>query len=350
MSELTPARIADAREFARFFEPGSRLCLTTHVNPDGDGLGSEVGLAHLLRDRGIEVVVTNPSPTPDRFHFLFRDLPGVDRSAEAVKELRRADRILVLDISDVGRLGMLTQTVLERDVPVACVDHHVSQGHLPDGPRYVDPGASATGELIFQLARANGWDLSAAAARALYVAILTDTGGFRFSNTRPAVLRAAASLLEEGLDPEQIYLEVYANAPEGRARLLAETLQTLVVEPDHGLAWVTVPPGALERHGVTADDLDGIVEVPRSIAGVRMALLFREIAAGRVKVSLRSVGRVDVAAFARPYGGGGHTKASGLSLEGSLGHVQGQILEAARVYLMNGGSGDAGSPSNGQPS
>ena len=294
--------------------------------------------------------MTNPSPTPDRFHFLFRDLPGVDRSAEAVKELRRADRILVLDISDVGRLGMLSQTVLERGVPVGCVDHHVSQGHLPDGPRYVDPGASATGELIFQLAKANGWELSAAAARALYVAILTDTGGFRFSNTRPAVLRAAASLLEEGLDPEQIYLEVYANAPEGRARLLAETLQTLVVEPDHGLAWVTVPPGALERHGVTADDLDGIVEVPRSIAGVRMALLFREIAAGRVKVSLRSVGRVDVAAFARPYGGGGHTKASGLSLEGSLGHVQGQILEAARVYLMNGGSGDSGSPSNGQRS
>jgi len=348
MSELTPARIADAREFARFFQPGSRLCLTTHVNPDGDGLGSEVGLAHLLRDRGIDVVVTNPSPTPDRFHFLFRDLPGVDRSAEAVKELRRADRILVLDISDVGRLGMLTQTVLERGVPVACVDHHVSQGHLPDGPRYVDPGASATGELIFQLAQANGWQLSAPAARALYVAILTDTGGFRFSNTRPAVLRAAASLLEEGLDPEQIYLEVYANAPEGRARLLAETLQTLVVERDHGLAWVTVPPGALERHGVTADDLDGIVEVPRSIAGVRMALLFREIAAGRVKVSLRSVGRVDVAAFARPYGGGGHTKASGLSLEGSLGSVQGQILEAARVYLANGGARDHTPPNNGQ--
>jgi phosphoesterase RecJ-like protein len=230
------------------------------------------------------------------------------------------------------------------------VDHHVSQGHLPDGPRYVDPDASATGELIFQLAKANGWQLSPAAARALYVAILTDTGGFRFSNTRPAVLRTAASLLEVGLDPEQIYLEVYANAPEGRARLLAETLQTLVVEPDHGLAWVTVPPGALERHGATADDLDGIVEVPRSIAGVRMALLFREIAAGRVKVSLRSVGRVDVAAFARPYGGGGHTKASGLSLEGSMGYVQGQILEAARAYLMNGKSSDDNSPSNGQAS
>jgi len=339
MTFLSPDRLAAARAFAQVLQPGQRICITTHVNPDGDGLGSEAGLVHLLRARGIDAVVTNPSPTPERYHFLFRELPGVDRTQEAVKELRRADLILVLDIADVGRLGMLTQAVLERGVAVACVDHHVSQGHLPDGARYVDPEASATGELIYQLAVANDWSLTPLAARALYVAILTDTGGFRFSNTRPAVLRAAAALLETGLDPEQIYLDVYANAPEGRARLLAETLQTLVVEPDHGLAWVTVPPGSLERLGATPDDLDGIVEVARSITGVRMALLFREIAAGRVKVSLRSVGVVDVAAFSKPFGGGGHTKASGLSMEGSLAHVQAEVLGAAREYLSSNGNG-----------
>ena len=336
---LSPDRTAQARAFAQCLKPGQRICITTHVNPDGDGLGSEAGLIHLLKAQGIDAVVTNPSPTPERYHFLFRDLPGVDRSPEAVRELRRADLILVLDISDVGRLGMLSHTVQERGVPVACVDHHVSTGHLPDGPRYVNQEASATGELIYELAVANGWALSPLAARALYVAIMTDTGAFRFSNTRPAVLRAAAALLETGLDPEQIYLDVYANAPEGRARLLAETLQTLVVEPDHGLAWVTVPPGALERLGATPDDLDGIVEVPRSISGIRMALLFREIAAGRVKVSLRSVGAVDVAAFSRPFGGGGHTKASGLSLEGSLAQVQSRVLAAARDYLSGNGHG-----------
>lgn len=336
---LSPERVASAQQFAAQLNPGQRICITTHVNPDGDGLGSEAGLVHLLKGQGINAVVTNPTPTPDRYRFLFRDLPGVDRTQEAVKELRRADLILVLDISDVDRLGMLSQTVLERGVPVACVDHHVSQGHLPDGARFVDPEASATGELIFQLAQANNWPLTQLAARALYVAILTDTGGFRFSNTKPAVLRTAAALLETGLDPEQIYLDVYANAPEGRARLLAETLQTLVVEPEYGLAWVTVPPGAMERLGTTPDDLDGIVEVPRSISGVRMALLFREIAAGRVKVSLRSVGSVDVAAFSRPYGGGGHTKASGLSLEGSMAEAQSTVLAAARLYLAENGSG-----------
>ena len=114
---------------------------------------------------------------------------------------------------------------------------------------------------------------------------------------------------------------------------LAEALQTLVVEPEYGLAWVTVPPGSIERLGVSSDDLDGVVEFPRSIEGVRMALLFREIAQGRVKVSLRSVGNIDVAAFAKAYGGGGHTKAAGLSLPGSLADVQSTVLRAAREYL-----------------
>ena len=335
---LSPEKAALAASFAAALRPGQRVCVTTHVNPDGDGLGSEVGLVHLLRAQGIDVIITNPSPTPPRFNFLFRDLPGVDKTGEAIRELRRADLVIVLDISDAARLGMLSETVRDRGVPVACVDHHVSAGFLPPGPRYVDPGAAATGELIFELAIANGWPLTQAVARALYVAILTDTGGFRFSNTRPRTLRVAADLLETGVDPEQIYLEVYARAPEGRPRLFAEALQTLVVEPEYGLAWVTVPPGSIERHGVSSDDLDGVVEFPRSIEGVRIALLFREIAHGRVKVSLRSVGDVDVAAFAKPYGGGGHTKAAGLSLPGSLAEVQSTILRAAREYLGSNGA------------
>src|SRR5688572_12646825 len=144
---LSPEKADLARAFATAFRPGQRVCLTTHVNPDGDGLGSEVGLAHLLRAQGIDAVVTNPSPTPPRFSFLFEDLPGVDRSAQAVKELRRADLIIVLDISDLSRLGMLIETVRNRGVPVGCVDHHVSVGVMPPGPRYLDPDAAATGEL-----------------------------------------------------------------------------------------------------------------------------------------------------------------------------------------------------------
>lgn len=330
---LTAEKSAAARALAGVLKPGMRVCLTTHVNPDGDGLGSEIALLHLLRAQGVTCCITNPTPTPPRFDFLLAEIPGADHTAEAIKELRRADLIIVLDISDLGRLGMLAEAVRTRGVPVACIDHHVGLGVLPDGPRYVDPNASATGELVFEIAMANDWPLTAPIARALYVALLTDTGGFRFSNTKPRTLRIAADLLETGVDPEQIYLDVYASAPAGRPRLFAEALQTLVVEPEHRLSWITVPPGALERHGVSSDDLDGVVEFARSIEGVRMALLFREVSQGRIKISLRSVGGVDVAAFARRYGGGGHMKAAGLAMAGTLGEVQSTILAAAREYI-----------------
>lgn len=328
-----PDKAHGARALAALLRPEARVVLTTHVNADGDGLGSEVGMVHLLRALGVEATIANPTPVPARYGFLFGDLPGVDRSGSGVKEIRKADLVLVLDIADLGRLGMLHDAVRECGVPVACIDHHASAGLLPPGPRYVDATAAATGELVFELAVTQGWTVPVAAARALYVAILTDTGGFRFGNTRPRTLRTAAALLEAGVDPEAVYLDVYATASEGRQRLLAETLQTLVVEREIGLAWVTVPPGAMEQFGVGPDDLDGVVEYPRSIAGMRLAILFREMSQGRIKVSFRSVGTVDVAAFAKPLGGGGHTKAAGVALTGSLAEVQEKILTAAREYL-----------------
>ncbi|MFQ5552079.1 MAG: bifunctional oligoribonuclease/PAP phosphatase NrnA, partial [Gemmatimonadales bacterium] len=172
------------------------------------------------------------------------------------------------------------------------------------------------------------------AARALYVAILTDTGGFRFSNTSARTLQVGAELLASGVDPEEMYEYVYASAPEPRVRLLGEVLNTLVVERARGLAWVTVPLGVLERLGADAEDLEGVVEFPRSIEGVRLALLFRQISNGRIKVSFRSLGDVDVAAVAEEFGGGGHTKAAGASLEGSLGEVQERVLERVRRLLV----------------
>jgi phosphoesterase RecJ-like protein len=329
-------RSAAARQIADILKPGQRVALTTHVNADGDGVGSEVGLWHLLRAGGLDPVIANPTGIPERFDFLVP--PGADASDRAGREIARADVVVVLDISDLGRLGDLAAAVRDRRAPVACIDHHVSPGTLPAGPRLVAPEATATAELVFDLAMALDWPLTTEAARALYVGILTDTGGFRFSNTSARALRVAAALLEHGVEPESIYEAVYASAPEGRVRLLAEVLQTLVVEPERGLAWVTVPAGALERHGVTPDDLDGIVEHARSIAGVRLALLFRQIANGRIKVSFRSMGSVDAAALAQGFGGGGHHKAAGASLEGSVADVQARVLAAARQYLNGGAS------------
>ena len=327
---VPPERASAARELAALLAPGRRVALTTHVNADGDGVGSEVALWHLLRARGLHAAITKPTPIPERFHFLLPD--GADRSDHAMREVEAADVVVVLDISDLGRLGDLARAITASHA-VVCIDHHVSRGSLPGGPRLVAPEAAATAELVFDFASAVGWPLSPEAARALYVGILTDTGAFRFANTSPRALRVAGALLERGVDPESIYESVYAGAPEGRIRLMTEVLGTLVVERDPGLAWVTVPPDALQRHHATADDLDGIVEYPRTIAGVRLALLFRQIANGRVKVSFRSLGDVDVAALAHRFGGGGHKKAAGASLEGSLADAQQRVLGAAREFL-----------------
>src|SRR6266511_851466 len=213
-----------------------------------------------VRVRGLEPAIANPTPIPDRFDFLLP--PGADRSDRAVREIESADVVVVLDISDLGRLGDLGRAI-KHSHAVACIDHHVSRGSLPDGPRLVAPEAAATAELAFDFASALGWPLPPEAARALYVGILTDTGGFRFANTTPRVLKVAGALLERGVDPESIYEAVYASAPEGRIRLMAEVLETLVVERSSeepgagGLAWVTVPPDALARHRATADDLAG---------------------------------------------------------------------------------------------
>ena len=323
-------RARAAEQVAAVLAPGRRVALTTHVNADGDGVGSEVALWHLLTARGLRAAITNPTPIPERFGFLVP--AGADRSERAAREIESADVVVVLDISDLSRLGDLARAITHSHA-VACIDHHVSQGSLPAGPRLVAPEAAATAELVFDFASTVGWPLSAEAARALYVGILTDTGAFRFANTTPRALRVAGALLERGVDPESIYASVYASAPEGRVRLMVEVLETLVVERDHGLAWVTVPPDALHRHHATVDDLDGIVEYPRSIAGVRLALLFRQLANGRVKVSFRSLGDVDVAELAHRFGGGGHRKAAGASLDGTLAAVQEQVLAAAREYL-----------------
>jgi phosphoesterase RecJ-like protein len=324
------ARRRAAKEVLDLFVPGMRVALTTHVNADGDGTGSEVAMWHLLSRMGVRPVITNPTPFPTRYRFLLGAIEGAEKSRDAVRHLERADAILVLDIADLGRLGHLGQVVGRCKVPVACIDHHVSDGSLPPGPRLVDSDACATGELVHDLAQVAEWELREEAARALYVAILTDTGGFRFSNTSPRALRIAASLLEEGLDPEEMYRNVYASESEGKIRLLSEVLETLVVEPDRRMAWVTIPPGALERHGVDADELEGVVEFARSIRGVHLAILFRELANHRIKVSFRSVGGIDVAQLAESFGGGGHRRAAGASLEGTLADVQSRVLTAAR--------------------
>jgi phosphoesterase RecJ-like protein len=327
-------RRAAIRELDRYFVAGRKVALSTHMNADGDGCGSQVALARMLMQRGLDVRIVNPTPWPALFDYLLGD-DVTDMTGKGSAALRGIDLLIVLDISDVKRLGVLTEAVRKLAVPKLVIDHHVASDDPAGTVILTDVSACATGELVYDLACELDFDITREIAQGLYAAILTDTGSFRFSNTTPRCHAVAASLLATGVDPEENYVRIYASAPPGRLRLLGEVLDTLGVDESLGLSWLSMHAGALEKYGVRQEDLDGIVEHARSIAGTRMALFFRDLGYGKVKISFRSTGDVDVNAFARQFGGGGHVKASGALIPGSLDDVRDRVIAAARQYLSS---------------
>lgn len=325
-------RQAAIHQWFAALRPGMTVALSTHINADGDGCGSEAALARLLAQRGIHCRIVNPTPWPSMFNFLL-DEDVDEQSARGAAALTDIDALIVLDINDVRRLGQLADTVRALPVPISVIDHHVA-GDEPVGTLAVaDTRACATGELVYDIAITLGLEITPAIAQALYAAVLTDTGSFRFSNTSPRAHGIAAMLLSAGVNPEEMYRRIYAQVSVGRLQLLRDALGSLGAEPELGLSYISVDAGVIDRFDVTSEELDGIVEHPRSIVGTRMALFFRDLGHGKVKVSFRSTGDVDVQQFARRYGGGGHAKASGAMLTGSLADVREQVLADARAYL-----------------
>ncbi len=330
--KISESRRSAIEALGRELLPGRRVALSTHMNADGDGCGSEAALARLLTARGLDVRIVNPTPWPELFAFLLGD--GVrDETARGAAALDGIDVLVVLDISDVKRLGVLAEAVRKLRVPKLVIDHHIASDDPAGEIVFTDVTACATGELVYDLACVLDMEITPHVAQALYTAILTDTGGFRFSNTTPRCHAIAADLLHAGVGPEEMYLRIYASAPPGRVRLLGEVLDTLGVDEQRGISWLSMNGGALEKYGVRQEDLDGIVEYARSIAGTRMALFFRDLGYGKVKVSFRSTGAVDVNAFARQFGGGGHAKAAGALIPGSLDDVRERVIAAAQRYL-----------------
>jgi len=329
---ISPERRAGIQRLARELVSGRRVVLSTHMNADGDGCGSEAALARLLAQRGLRSRIVNPTPWPSLFDFLLGD-DVIDDTDKGVSVLAGIDLLVVVDISDVKRLGGLTDSVRRLTVPKIVIDHHVASDDPAGDIVLTDTTACATGELVYDLACELDLEITPPIARALYAAILTDTGAFRYSNTTPRSHAIAGELLSRGVDPEEMYQRVYASAPAGRVRLLAEVLGSLGVDERCGVAWLTMAAGSLERHGVRSEDLDGIVEHARSIAGTRMAIFFRDLGYGKVKISFRSTGDVDVNRFARRFGGGGHVKASGALVAGALEEVRDKVVSEAKDFL-----------------
>ena len=317
------ARLAGARS----------VVITTHANADGDAAGSVVALAAFLRARGTEAWIVNPTPFPENCAFLLPDRQWVvpAKSDEASRRCRAADLAVVLDTAEVPRIGRVKSLI--RDLPKVVIDHHPPGKRPIEGLVLRDTTACATGVLVFDLIDRAGGPWSETIARALYLALLTDTGGFRFANTNPQCFRIAARLAELGASPEELHRAAYGRFHPRRFELLRESLATLVVHGSGRLAWMTVPDDAYRRLGATVEDLEGFVDVPRAVAGVEVAVLFRTTSDGRIKVSLRSLPPVDVNGLAVELGGGGHVRAAAAVVKGPLADAMERVVERVEQEL-----------------
>ena len=334
MNYRTPGRrTARVREVKEALLSSRSAVLTTHINADGDGAGCEAALASWLRANGTEAWIINPTPFPEIFHFTIEDERWIvpAGSARAKDLCEQADLAVVLDTGEVARIGRTRDLI--RKLRTVVIDHHQPGEQPIGGISLRDPAAAATGELIYDIVLAADGPWTEHVALGIYVAILTDTGSFRFSNTTPETHMVAADLIHRGVNSEDVYSRIYGRAPLRKYQLLGAALKTLKNDEEFGIAWMMVPTDAYEELGATAQDIEGMVDIPRSLEGNRVALLFRQAKTGQVKISFRSSGPFDVNELARKFGGGGHVKASGAMLEGPLEQVVDQVVIAARELI-----------------
>lgn len=286
--------------------------LMTHLHPDGDALGSLLGLADILEKQGKKVFRYLEEPVSHLYDFL----PGCEKAVTALEELQRFVAgtqgnlaAISLDCGDCDRLGKEKGALLGLH-PFLVIDHH--HGHREFGDfRWLDSSRSSTGEMVYELALALGGQLTADAAYNIYVAISTDTGSFRYENTSPRTLRIAADLVECGVPPEEVAGHVYDNFTLQRLRLMEQVLSTLELHASEQLAIITVTNKMFADCGADVGDVEGFINYPRALRSVKVAVFLKENSKGGVGVSLRAKGECNVADVAAVFGGGGHRNAAG---------------------------------------
>jgi phosphoesterase RecJ-like protein len=312
-------------EVVELLRGGRRFVLLAHLYPDGDVLGSQLGLGLALREVGRSATFACRHPVPDPYHFL----PGADQVQQWKEGRGEYDVVVTLDCPDPGRVGGLLDGLRQPGARVLNIDHHGDNRRYGD-VNWIQPGAAATGEMVYTLLEPAGLPLTAAVAINLYTAVVTDTGSFRYSNTTPETFRIAARLVEAGADPAAVAIELYETRHLAGLHLLGRILQQVETSSEGTMAWVVI-----DRSQAASPDLleaEDFITYPRSLRTAKVAVLFRELA-GEVKVSMRAKGEVNVARIAARFGGGGHPNAAGVVLSGSLADARAAVLTAVREAI-----------------
>ncbi|MBN2602347.1 MAG: DHH family phosphoesterase [Candidatus Marinimicrobia bacterium] len=308
--------------------------MTTHVNPDGDGIGSEMAMNYCLRKMNITAEIINSSKLPQEYAFL--DPEMIIQQYNPISDfsrLKEFDMIVIFDVGGITRTGVLGNDLAKLNIPSICIDHH-PENHIVCNFKVVDDKAPATTCLIYELIKEiDSTYIDKPIAEAVYVGLMTDTGSFRFENANKKAFQLASELLEFGIKPNDIFKLVYESYSRQRMTLLGRILQTVQYEIDGQLAWFTISQKDLRSAGAHLDEIGGFTDFIRSIKGVEVAIMFLEVEARKIRVNFRSKGKIVVNDIARKFGGGGHFFAAGLTVDDSLEKVTQMVLPEARRVI-----------------
>ncbi len=317
--------------FLDFLRTKQRFLLTGHENPDGDCLGAQVALYHLLTALGQTVHIVNPDPPAKAFDFLQHHTPFGHARAEGA--LPPFDAVVLLDCCQLSRLAQLGPRLVQQRPTIAVIDHHVGSDRGDGSICYVDSKAAATGALVRRLYRELGMPLGLPAAEGVFLSLVADTGWFRYSNTDTEVFAMASELVALGVDGSRIFDAMYRrNHPESAA-ILAEALLRHRLRLQGRLAIASLDKMLMERAARADFDTDAVLDPLRSLEGIEVVALLKERFDGSVKCSLRARGDVDVQAIVTPFGGGGHKKAAGATLRMTLAAAETAVETAVQQAL-----------------
>lgn len=301
----------------------NKIVIVGHMAPDGDSIGSVLAMGLALERLGKEVFMITSDPLPETFSFL----PGYERYKGVRDFPARFDLALALDCSDLKRCGEDLSLLMETAPLLVNIDHHISNQYFAKY-NYVNPKAAATGEIVYQMVQKLGVKIDRDIATCIYTAIVMDTGSFKFDNTSCLSHRIAADLIELGVPVSKVNTRLFEEKPFVNLKLLGEALKSLKMTPCHRVAWMSISRETMEKLGAKEEQTDGIINYPKSIEGVEVGLLFREIEADKVKVGFRSKGQVDVNQVAGQFNGGGHPRAAGAIIMGNFHEIEEKVVDA----------------------
>lgn len=319
---VSPERVLS--QVVELIENKNDFAITTHIKPDGDGLGSSLGLCWLLRSLGknADVVVRGDVPQ------AYRSLPGADAIRDVEHINGNYDAVFVIECSDLDRPGI---SGLEKAFTVN-IDHHATSEHFGT-INWIDSTASAVGEMIYNLCKAIGGRITKEIAECVYMALVTDTGSFHFSNTSERTLKVASELVKAGAKPAEISEAVYSNYPWSRIELMRQVLATVRRDESGRIAYLRQTIAMRQSSNAVDGDNNGFVNIPLAAKDVVVSMLMREMDTNSFRVSLRSKGCINVAKVAEQFGGGGHRNASGLSIEGDWDECEQTLVAALGAAL-----------------